>query len=227
MRLQLGIVSACTIHEHVCHWYLIRSCEFHLVQGFAVYPNSRVCWIWEHCISYSDGQWVVHRVLLCNKIITTLNIGFLQSSGTFLGSFKLCMSAMYLLQSRPICCTHLPPCAHNCFGYLARYISPLESNHSTLSELTLCCVGRVSCTRNSATLLASMSERGDVVGASSTVCITGIYTSLRQSRQLLSLQWKKKVRRDKMKRRSRGSRLKGREGERRGRRNRKGGLERG
>ena len=42
-----------------------------------------------------------------------------------------------------------------------------------------------------------------MVGASSTVCITGIYTSLRQSRQLLSTQLKKKVRRDKTKQRSR------------------------
>ena len=108
MRLQLGCVSAWTIH--VWHWYLIRSCELHLAQGFAVYPNSWVCWIWEHCISYSDGQWVVHRVLLSNKTITTLNISFLQSSGNFLGSFKLCTSAMYLLQSRPMLYTLTTMC---------------------------------------------------------------------------------------------------------------------
>ena len=95
---------------------------------------------------------------------------------------------------------------HNSFGYLARYISPLACNHNT-NELTLCCVGRVSCTRNSATLLASMSESGDVVGASSTVCITGIYTSPRHSRQLLSLQRREEVR---TKRRSRRGRLRGR-----------------
>lgn len=108
MRLQLGSVSAWTVH--VWHWYLIRSCELHLAQGLAVYPNSWVCWIWEHCISYSDGQWVVHRVLLSNKTITTSNISFLQSSGNFLGSFKLCTSAMYLLQSRPMLYTLTTMC---------------------------------------------------------------------------------------------------------------------
>ena len=101
---------------------------------------------------------------------------------------------IYSVQSRPICYTELPPCAHNFFGYLARYITPLECNHNNTSELTLCCVGRVSCTKNLATLLASMSERGDVVGASSTVCITGIYTSPRHSRQLLPLQRREEVR---------------------------------